>query len=120
MLCAEVQVAKALLDNKSITRLTKWRYCPDDTDIASSDEARLILSYDKCKRVIGVDKLAAHVIINEESMAIYRVISMINATFSSEMKSQMKSYPHLYQLHGMNQFQRKNLLSFTSLRPILI
>ena len=70
VLCAEVQVAKALLDNKSITRLTKWRYCPDDTDIASSDEARLILSHDKCKRVIGVDKLAAHVIINEESMAI--------------------------------------------------
>ena len=70
VLCAEVQIAKALLDNTSISRLTKWRYCPDDTDIASSDEAHLLLSDDKCKRVIGVDKLAAHVIINEEGLIV--------------------------------------------------
>ena len=70
VLCAEARVMNDILDEEKIAHLTEWRYCPEDTAISKSSEALDRLNDDKIKRVIGIDELAAHIIIGDESMAI--------------------------------------------------
>ncbi|KAL3775630.1 hypothetical protein ACHAWO_001897 [Cyclotella atomus] len=70
VLCGVSTVMNAIL-NVIHPTTTNWRYCRQDTAIASSSQAiQLLQNNHTLKRVIGIDPLAAHIIIGDDSMAI--------------------------------------------------
>jgi peptidase E len=61
----------AILNNQIDSLTKKWRYCPKDTAITSSSDAiQLLQSNHSFQKVVGIDKLAAYIIIGESSMAV--------------------------------------------------